>query len=179
MRMIRSARPATEGSCATRMMVRPRVRRSSSSTSGMAGSGQSLGVAGRQVMLGFRRGRGRTAPPEEPRVSGRRGERDGGRPVQQCRQPRVLRLLSCGDRGALRRGIHRGAWTHDEVQALFSGELIGRRKLFAAEFRRALPDIMALRHAADYGVTLVSQAKARRAVRSCRRFVQRVLDTPV
>src|SRR5579871_4433269 len=55
-----------------------------------------------------------------------------------------------------------GVWGHDYVQAQFVGQLISRRKVFAAEFRDTLRVVMELRHKADYGRALVSQREAGR-----------------
>lgn len=65
-------------------------------------------------------------------------------------------------------------WGHDWVHASFVGQLIQRRKLYAANLRRTLPDLLALRHRADYRATHVSQREAQRAVHSAQALVQAV-----
>jgi uncharacterized protein (UPF0332 family) len=58
-----------------------------------------------------------------------------------------------------------GTWGHGYVQAQFAGQLITRRKLFAAEFRDTLTVLQELRTKADYDHTPVSQREAGRALR--------------
>jgi len=48
-------------------------------------------------------------------------------------------------------------WGHDWVQVSFVGQMIQRRKIYPANLRRTLPDLLALRHKADYRATHVSQ----------------------
>ena len=78
----------------------------------------------------------------------------------------------------IKAGITRPRWTHDEVQALFAGQLIARRKLYAREMRRVLGDLTAVRWAADYGRSMISRAAAADAVRSAQRFVRHVTGEP-
>ena len=52
----------------------------------------------------------------------------------------------------IRTGIVRQAWSHDQVQALFAGELINRRKVFPAAMRRVLCDLSDTRLQGDYGL---------------------------
>jgi uncharacterized protein (UPF0332 family) len=70
-------------------------------------------------------------------------------------------------------GSARG-WGHDWVHASFVGQLIQRRKIYPANLRRTLPDLLALRHKADYRATHVSQREAQRAVRSAQALVQAI-----
>jgi uncharacterized protein (UPF0332 family) len=65
-------------------------------------------------------------------------------------------------------------WGHDWVHANFVGQLIQRRKIHPANLRRTLPDLLALRHKADYRATHVSQREAQQAVRSAQTLVQSV-----
>ncbi len=65
-------------------------------------------------------------------------------------------------------------WGHDWVHASFVGQLIQRRKLYPANLRRNLPDLLALRHKADYRATRVSQREPQQAVRSAQTLVQAV-----
>jgi uncharacterized protein (UPF0332 family) len=65
-------------------------------------------------------------------------------------------------------------WGHDWVYASFVGQLIQRRKIYPANLRRTLPDLLALRHKADYRTTHVSQREAQQAVRSAQALVQAV-----
>jgi uncharacterized protein (UPF0332 family) len=65
-------------------------------------------------------------------------------------------------------------WGHDWVHASFVGQLIQRRKLYPANLRRMLPDLLALRHKGDYRATHVSQREAQRAVLGAQLLVQAV-----
>jgi uncharacterized protein (UPF0332 family) len=65
-------------------------------------------------------------------------------------------------------------WGHDWVQARFVEQLIHRRKVYAANVRRTLGDLMGLRHQADYRRERVSQRDAQQAVRRAQTFVQAV-----
>jgi len=71
-------------------------------------------------------------------------------------------------------GARTGSWGHRFVQAQFAGQLMARRKLFAGEFRDLLTTLLDLRHRAGYGVGLVSQREASRAVRRVETFVAAV-----
>jgi hypothetical protein len=65
-------------------------------------------------------------------------------------------------------------WGHDWVHASFVGQLIQRRKIYPANLRRTLADLLALRHKGDYRATRVSQREAQQAVRSAQALVQAV-----
>jgi uncharacterized protein (UPF0332 family) len=65
-------------------------------------------------------------------------------------------------------------WSHEFVQARFSGDLINRRKLFPPTLRRILRDTLVIRHAADYGEGKVGEREAERALRWSRELVQTV-----
>jgi uncharacterized protein (UPF0332 family) len=75
----------------------------------------------------------------------------------------------------IRAGINRPTWTHEEVQALFAGQLIGRRKLYPGEYRRLLSDLSSMRVRADYAKVAVSRSAAEGAVSDAARFVRRVI----
>lgn len=62
---------------------------------------------------------------------------------------------------------------HDATQALFTRELIQRRKVFPAELRRTLPELIGMRHAADYWATGVSEREAGQGLARARTFVER------
>lgn len=66
-------------------------------------------------------------------------------------------------------------WGHDEVMARFSGDLISRRKLYPAAFRRMLYDLSKARITADYGLALANREIARSAFETSRIFVNRIL----
>ena len=65
-------------------------------------------------------------------------------------------------------------WGHDWVHASFVGQMIQRRKIYPANLRRTLPDLLALRHKADYRATHASQREAQQAVRSAQALVQAI-----
>jgi uncharacterized protein (UPF0332 family) len=87
-----------------------------------------------------------------------------------CFHAAIAALLQAGLTSS---GPARG-WGHDWVHASFVGQLIQRRKIYSANLRRTLPDLLALRHKADYRATHVSQREAQRAVRSAQALVQAV-----
>ena len=74
----------------------------------------------------------------------------------------------------IRAGITDSRWTHDQVQAMFAGQLIGRRKLYPRDMRRMLSDLAVIRTRADYCREVVSRAIAEDAVRKAREFQRRV-----
>jgi uncharacterized protein (UPF0332 family) len=65
-------------------------------------------------------------------------------------------------------------WGHDQVQALFVGQLIQRHKRYPATLRRMLTDLLAFRHTADYRARSVSQREAQQAVQRAQTFVQAI-----
>jgi uncharacterized protein (UPF0332 family) len=75
----------------------------------------------------------------------------------------------------IRESLIRTAWTHEEVQALFAGQLINRRKLYPAELRSVLPELLFIRITADYRPNAVSRAVAGQTLRRARRFLETVL----
>jgi uncharacterized protein (UPF0332 family) len=64
-----------------------------------------------------------------------------------------------------------GKWSHESVQAQFTGQLINRRKRFGAELGRGLIENRTLRERADYQPVSVSQIQASRALGRARTFV--------
>jgi uncharacterized protein (UPF0332 family) len=68
-------------------------------------------------------------------------------------------------------GIKRDEWTHKGVHNDFVQLFVRRRKVVPASFVATLPNLMQLRHAADYQEAGVSQRQAERAVRSANEFV--------
>jgi uncharacterized protein (UPF0332 family) len=68
-------------------------------------------------------------------------------------------------------------WDHGFVQARFVGELINRRKRYAADLRDTLSATMRLRHKADYEYDNVTADQAVRTVRRATRFVEEVVST--
>lgn len=66
----------------------------------------------------------------------------------------------------------RGEWSHDQLQATFTRELINRRKRYPAELCDVLPRVYLLREVADYKRDMVSEVQAARALRRTRTFLQ-------
>jgi len=75
-----------------------------------------------------------------------------------------------------REGITRLTWSHPSLQAIFTTELIHRRKRYAATFRDYLSAALVVRQAADYGRAGVSQKIAQRMVRRAALFVTAVSE---
>jgi len=73
-------------------------------------------------------------------------------------------------------GIRRPTWSHPSVQAIFTTELIHRRKRYAAMFRDYLSAALVVRQAADYGRAGVSHKIAQRQVRRAALFVTAVQE---
>jgi uncharacterized protein (UPF0332 family) len=94
----------------------------------------------------------------------------GNRSYYACYQAAVAALISAG----LIRMDPDGRNQHGLVQALFAGQLINRRKLYGAELRSALPDILRIRVDADYRPGGVGRTRASRALRESERFVDAV-----
>ncbi len=51
-------------------------------------------------------------------------------------------------------------FNHAQIQSLFAGELIHRRKVIAGKFKSYLPDAQTTRGIADYEAVLVSQKRS-------------------
>jgi uncharacterized protein (UPF0332 family) len=64
-----------------------------------------------------------------------------------------------------------GQWSHTFVQGQFAGQLIRRRKLYAAALRDTLSRLQKLRHEADYATYQVTETEATRAFRRSQTFV--------
>ncbi len=71
-------------------------------------------------------------------------------------------------------GLTRATWGHSVLQAVFTTELIARRKMYPAVFRDYLSTGLRIRQAADYGAPGVSQKVARRVLRRATAFVTAV-----
>lgn len=86
-----------------------------------------------------------------------------------CFQAAIAALLTTGHRPT-------GAqWPHTFVQGRFIGELINRRKQYAAAHRDTLPRVHDLRLMADYDDEPVTQTQALRALRRSRELVTAVV----
>lgn len=60
---------------------------------------------------------------------------------------------------------------HKWVHTTFSTHCVHRRKLFPAAFASILPDMMILRHKADYSTEIIAKSKAELQLREARKFV--------
>jgi uncharacterized protein (UPF0332 family) len=66
--------------------------------------------------------------------------------------------------------------SHIAVSRLFADQLVRRRKLYAAELARVLPELMKDRHAADYSQVPTSISRATSSLRRARQFLSTVLQ---
>jgi uncharacterized protein (UPF0332 family) len=87
-----------------------------------------------------------------------------------CYQSAVAALIAAG----LMSSDTDGRNQHGPVQALFIGHLINRRKLYSADLRTVLRDLMELRIVADYKPAVVSRSQVARGLRQAGRFVDAV-----
>ena len=69
-------------------------------------------------------------------------------------------------------GIKRDEWTHKGAHSDFVHRFVSRRKIVPASFASALPNLMRLRHIADYRQPGVSQKQAERAVQLAQEFAE-------
>lgn len=77
---------------------------------------------------------------------------------------------------ALKRGGYTSEdWSHREVQRLISDQMIQRRKLLPSHFRRRLPDLIATRTRADYGLKSATRGQAETAVSYAEEMIRRIL----
>ena len=102
-------------------------------------------------------------------VNGRR-HNAASRAYYACFQAALAALIRFG----IRPVAARSEVSHSVVQAEFARELIQRRKVFPAELRVTLPELIGIRHAADYWATGVSEREAGRALARARTFVDAV-----
>jgi|RhiMetdeSRZDD1v2_1073273.scaffolds.fasta_scaffold153653_5 hypothetical protein len=94
-----------------------------------------------------------------------RGKRMRQWPVQQLRQPLLLRLLQAAIAALLREGIRpRGQWGHAFVQAQLVGVLINQRKRYEPQLRWGRADNQTRRGQADSHAELVTATQAGRAL---------------
>ncbi len=68
-------------------------------------------------------------------------------------------------------GITSSTNEHKWVHTTFSTHCIHRRKLFPSAFASMLPDMMILRHKADYSTEIIAKSKAETQLREARKFV--------
>lgn len=87
-----------------------------------------------------------------------------------CFQAAIAALI----RGGVRPASLQSAWGHAFVQAQFNGQLINRRRQFAATLRETLARTLMLRQRADYRAQPVSRSEAARAFELARAFVRAV-----
>jgi uncharacterized protein (UPF0332 family) len=65
-------------------------------------------------------------------------------------------------------------WSHTYVQGQFVGQLVNRRKRYAAGLRDTLARTLILRQTADYEPDQVTSLRASRALRRTREFVEAI-----
>jgi HEPN domain len=75
----------------------------------------------------------------------------------------------------IREGFSNATWGHDEVQALFSGQLVRRRKLYPSGLVGVLNKLSEMRIRADYGRAMVSRPDAQSMLRDALEFLTLVL----
>ena len=102
-------------------------------------------------------------------VNGRR-HNCANRAYYACYQAALAALIQFG----VRPGQPDPELGHNAVQSFFALELVQRRKVFPSEMRRTLPELIGLRHAADYWAAGVSDREASRALSRARAFVETV-----
>jgi uncharacterized protein (UPF0332 family) len=73
-------------------------------------------------------------------------------------------------------GVRRPAWYHEDVQALFSGEMTHRRKLYPAELRDLIYELYEIRIVSDYREIPASRVRVERAIRRAEAFVKAVQE---
>lgn len=89
----------------------------------------------------------------------------------RCYYACFLAAVYALEQAGIRPPSRSGQWSHEFVQAQFSGVLINRRKLFAATLRSTLAETYLLRETADYQLEHVSESRARRALRRTDEFM--------
>jgi len=108
----------------------------------------------------------------ESEFASQRYDNVANRAYYACFQSAVAALIDAGKRST----GGKGTWSHSVAQAMFSQELIHRRKVYPAELSSILSDVFSLRQQADYTTTLTSEARAKRTLDKARRFVEAVRD---
>lgn len=116
-------------------------------------------------------------PPLRSQARCGRDDRTGIRPHQSSRTPPHA-CFQAAIAGLIRARIApasgAGSWDHAVVHARFVGDLINRRKEYAADLRDTLSVTIRLRHKADYQYDSVTADQAVRAVRRAVRFVEEI-----
>lgn len=65
-----------------------------------------------------------------------------------------------------------GQWEHEFVHSRFSGQLVYRRKIYPAKFRRTLIEVLMLRRKADYTSHHVTRRDVQDYVKECRELLR-------
>lgn len=73
-------------------------------------------------------------------------------------------------------GITRPWWSHGSLHAIFSTELVQRRKLYPSSFVRAITEALELRHTADYSDYWVTARRVRKALNAATEILRRVKE---
>ena len=103
----------------------------------------------------------------ESEFANRRYDSAANRAYYACFQAALAALIDAGQQPV----TDQGTWSHSAVQAIFSRELIHRRKIYPAALASILPDVYSVRDQADYASTLTSETQAKRALDKTRLLV--------
>jgi len=71
-------------------------------------------------------------------------------------------------------GLQTERISHETTQALFSGELIRRRKIYPSHLKSYLLDLQAVRDDADYKQKLISKKVALRQIKKAKEFIEHI-----
>jgi uncharacterized protein (UPF0332 family) len=104
----------------------------------------------------------------ESEYDNKRYQNAANRAYYACYQAAVAALIASGIRPDGPR------WSHETVQALFSRELVTRRKRYPSALVGTFEALISLRNIADYDFKSVSEVRAFRSVQKARRFVESV-----
>ena len=77
-----------------------------------------------------------------------------------CANRAYYSALQAAIAALIHRGIRRDKIDHGQVLADFSGELIGRRKIYPAKLKSSLYDMQLIRNQADYDDKSINRKKA-------------------
>lgn len=69
-----------------------------------------------------------------------------------------------------------GRWEHEFVHSRFSGQLVYRRKVYPARFRRTLIETLTVRLKADYTPDQVTRREAESHLKECRELVHLIVE---
>ena len=112
----------------------------------------------------------------EQSLAGAQSEWDNGR-NDNCTNRCYYAAFQAAIAALLRYGVRPTGpkWSHSFVQARFSGDLIGRPKLYPSMLRDVLGRLLILRQVADYEIAAVTRVQSYRASHSAQTLVEAVL----